>query len=190
MKTRAIYLTVCGVVMAGIVHIAIVLMIPQFGSRDAWNLLSKSNDLWTFADMGPGSEGEKLLANTDPYFRLGACTFDLSQSGLRLQGDATALLWSASVFDENGAVVYSLNSRTAINDRLDLIVLTPVQMVELREAPPEEIDRAVVVEAEITKGFVILRQFMPDDTYLQVTNAIMRNVVCGPYHSRPQEVLG
>jgi len=181
MKARYFYLLFCGLVIAGIVHITIIILIPNYGSRDAWNIISGNRDMWVFSRFKDDSKEKIVLEDTDPYLKMGACTFDLRESGLRLTGSKSNQFWSVSVFEQDGRVIYSLNNRTAIENRLDLILLNPVQMIALREAPPEEIERSVVVEADIEKGFVILRQFQDDNIDKDAVDSFLSDANCNRY---------
>ncbi len=178
MSLRYIYLAICGIVLAGIIHISIILLIPDYGSRDAWNIISAKNDLWSFRIFSEDDDANNALEDTDPYLRLGACTFDLDDSGLQFTGGQSKIFWSLSVFDQDGKVIYSLNNRTSIDNKLDLVVLNPLQMIQLRESPPELIERSVVVEADIGKGFVVLRQFQDNPAEKGAVDAFMNQVKC------------
>lgn len=183
MSMRYLYLGICGVVFAGIVHISIILLIPDYGSRDAWNIISAKSDLWAFRVFSKGTRIDNTLEDTDPYLKLGACTFDLDESGLRISGGQSKIFWSLSVFDQDGKVIYSLNNRTSINHKLDLLLLNPVQMISLREALPEDIENSVVVEAEVSKGFVILRQFQNNSISTAAVDQFMGQARCEKFAS-------
>ena len=178
MSLRYLYLLICGIILAGIIHISIILLIPNYGSRDAWNIISTRSEMWVFRKFLDNEVGAQTLEDTDPYFRMGACTFNLNEAGLRFTGGTSSNFWSASVFDQDGTVIYSLNNRTAIDERLDLVVLNPVQMVVLREAPPQDIERSVVVEAEIENGFVVLRQFQAGIYDKATVEIFLDNATC------------
>lgn len=184
MKTRIFYLTICGLVLAGIVHISIILLIPDYGSRDAWNIISSRSDMWVFHKLSAKEPSKIGLEDTDPYLKMGACTFDLGESGLHITGGKSKTFWSVSVFAQDGTVMYSLNNRSAIDHRLDLVVLNPVQMIGLREALPEEIERSVVVEADIGKGFVVLRQFQDDLSDAQKTEEFLGSAHCKRFENQ------
>ena len=98
-----------------------------------------------------------------------------------MAGPVTATFWSASVFDENGAVIYSLNNRTAIDNTLDLRIVNPLQTLELREAQPEEVETSVVIASAITKGFVIVRVLQPDDSWISNSKAFLSGIKCDRY---------
>ncbi len=178
MSLRYLYMLVCGLILAGIVHISVILLIPNYGSRDAWNIISKKNDMWIFSNLSGNADGANGLEDTDPYIKMGACTFNLDEAGLRLIGEETTGFWSVSVFDQGGSVIYSLNNNTAINNKLNLIVLNPIQMITLRESPAEEIENAVIIEADIGKGFVVLRKFQRDISEKDAVDGFLSKAKC------------
>ena len=42
-----------------------------------------------------------------------------------------------SIYDRSGRNIYSFNDRTAMEGELDVVVVTPLQMVELRKDLPK-----------------------------------------------------
>ncbi|MCB1386547.1 MAG: DUF1254 domain-containing protein [Nitratireductor sp.] len=180
MNWRMIYLATVGLVLAGIVHIAIVLLIPQYGTRGAWAFLSGRTDLYAFSPLKAEETGS-AISEVDPFFTYGICRFDLREAGLRMAGPEVSSFWSASVFDESGAVVYSLNNRTAIDNKLDIMVISPLQGLEMREAQIDQLEAAVIIEASIEKGFVIIRVFEPDSSWAEENERFLREIDCKPF---------
>jgi uncharacterized membrane protein len=86
--------------------------------------------------------------------------------------------WSVAVFDRRGRNVYSLNDRAAERSRLDLAILTPIQMALLRQDPPAALETAIVLELPIESGFLLLRAFVPDDSFLPSVTTALRNADC------------
>lgn len=180
MKWRIAYLLLMGLVLAGAVHIAIVLLIPQYGTRDAWAFLSSRTDMFTFTRLDNKETGS-ALAEVDPFFTYGVCRFDLDEAGMKMSGPVTPSFWTASVFDEDGAVIYSLNNRTAINNQLDLLILNPLQTLELRETRTADVESSVVIEAGIARGFVMIRVLQPDESWEPNSQAFFEGVTCARF---------
>jgi len=179
---RAFYLVLCGVFLAGIIHIAIILLIPFVGSRDAAKQILTSGQMLNFEAIG---ENEKLkLAANDPYFKTSVCRFDLTQDGVQITGQQIPDFWSASVFDDRGRIVYSMNDRTAIKNRLQMVVVSPVQMADIRQAQPEEIETSIIVETTANKGFVILRALVRDQSLQEQAKAFLDTAECKAYLTR------
>lgn len=185
MKWRVIYLLTLGLVLAGLVHIAIVLLIPQYGTRDAWAFLSSRTDIFSFTRLNARETGS-AISEVDPFFTYGVCRFDLNEGGMKMTGPLTSSFWTASVFDEDGAVIYSLNNRTAIDGKLDLLILNPLQTLELRETQNVDVESSVVIEAGIRKGFVMVRVLQPDASWETDSDAFFNEVTCERFFSDVQ----
>lgn len=179
MTRRGLYNVVCGLVLAGIIHIVIILLIPTFGTKDASDQLSESNDLWEFVTLS--DLGTTTIADIDPFFELGACRFDLGESSLLITGPNTDAFWSVSLFTEDGEIQYSMNKRTAIDGKLSVLVVNAIQMSNLRELQPEEIETSILVESRNNKGFLVLRMLAPDDSWKSGIAEFMSGVRCDQF---------
>ncbi|MFZ1813230.1 MAG: hypothetical protein WBO55_11815 [Rhizobiaceae bacterium] len=177
---RMIYYAICTLVVAGIVHISVVLLIPAYGTKDAFATISGKIDP---LDFKPVSElgGNVLITDVDPYFAYGLCRFDLKTLGMQMSAPKIDTFWSATLIDEDGTVIYSLNSRTAIDNKLDLILLNPVQILRLREVAPIEAESAIIVESDVNAGFVVVRVLRPDENWAAKANGFLNKVECKTY---------
>ena len=183
MTLRIIYFSLCVLVLAGLVHVAIVLLIPVYGTRDAYALLTQQTEMLGFKPIPYGENGP--LAETDPFFAYGVCRFELVDQGVAIRGPRIDSFWSATIVDENGSVVYSLNSRSAIDSRLDLLILNPIQILGLREVQPPEIENSIVVESEMRAGFAVIRVLRPDDSWADRARAFLEGITCSAYVPAP-----
>lgn len=175
---RALYAVVIGLFGAGIVHIAILLLIPEFSERDAWSRLAMASDYYTVTPLDTVVEGGHIVRSADPLFKAAACRFDLSEGVVQMRTDGTAPFWSASIYNRGGQNIYSLNNSTAAGGRLDFVVLTPEQMIELRKDLPEEFQQSVFVEAPVTEGIVVVRAFVPDATWKPAIDRYFSDMTC------------
>ena len=181
MKSRLIYLTVCGLLLAGIIHIIIILMIPSVGERDAAKQISNKINTLQMKYLDDGSQIG--ISNIDPFLKLSVCKFDLTESAVEIKGPQTETFWSASVFDERGRVIYSLNDRTAIKNQLNMIIVNPIQMADIRQLQPEEVETSILVESQNMKGFVLLRVLVPDQSWNSTSLGFLKNIQCVPYNT-------
>jgi uncharacterized membrane protein len=178
-KKRLIYLFFCGLLLAGIIHIIIILLIPYFGSKDAAKQISRQLVSQKFYYI---NDGKSLgISNTDPFLKLSVCKFDLEKSAIEIVGPDTGTFWSASVFDERGRVIYSLNDRTAIQNRLKMVIVNPIQMADIRQLQPEEIESSILVESRAERGFVLLRALVPDQSWESQSLDFLKRAECIPY---------
>jgi uncharacterized membrane protein len=180
MISRLLYLALCTLVLAGITHICIILLIPAFGTRDAFAVLSRQTEPLQFVTLDVDAP-DTPLSDVDPFFAYGVCRFSLSDSGVILNGEKIDTFWSATIVDGDGTVVYSLNSRTAVDQKLELILLNPIQILRLRELKPPEVEGAIVVESDMAGGFIVLRVLQPDSSWDLKAREFLSSVQCNAY---------
>ncbi len=86
--------------------------------------------------------------------------------------------WSVSVYDRNGHNVYSFNDHSATDGRLDTVVLTPAQMIEVRKELPEDFAGSIFVEAPIGEGIAVIRSFVPDESWKPTVRRFLAGATC------------
>jgi uncharacterized membrane protein len=169
-----------GIVGAGLVHIVVVLLVPHYSDRNAWSRISAYGDDWEFHPvMREAAAGTVPLA-FDPLFEAAACRFDITDLPAHITGIGTLPYWSISVYNRQGENIYSINDRTAIADQLDLVVATPLQMIELNKSKPAAAENSVLIEADMDRGFVVIRSFVPDASWKAQVDAFLKNASCTP----------
>lgn len=168
-----------GLVGAGIVHIAILLMVPSYSQRDAWSILSQQANYYTLARLDPPGAAP-LIGSMDPLFNAVACRIDLEEGTVRVHGSGNAPYWSISVYDRAGQNVFSLNDRSSADGQVDFVIATPAQMIDLRNALPAAYDRSVFIEADIGEGMVVVRAFVPDESWEPTISRYLDGIACTP----------
>lgn len=177
---RLVYALLAGLVGAGIVHIAVLLLLPQFSERDAWSRLAMQAAPFRVVQAGSAGDSEAVVAARDPLFLAALCRFDLAEGVAHLKADGRVPYWSVSVYDRGGQNVYSLNDRAAQDGVLDIVVLRQAQMIELRKFLPEDMERSIFVETPVEEGIVAVRAFVPDATWRPVVAAWLSGLACDP----------
>lgn len=179
MISRSIYLIVCGCVLAAIIHITAVLMIPALGAKDAARQIIRSSPELSFKRLDETSAIK--IATADPFFQTAVCRFKLDDGGIFISGDKIPAFWSAAVYNARGQVLYSLNDRTAIGNKLQILIVSPVQMAALRQLQPDEIETSIIVETSAQDGFVLLRSLVREDSLATESNAFINSARCSVY---------
>ena len=172
------YALLLGLIGAGIVHIAILFLLPFYTDRDAWSQLSDISDYYTVTAISGNPATTPLVRSVDPLFAAVACRFDLADGVVHVQAEGRAPFWSMSVYDRNGQNIFSFNDRTATDGRIDFVILTPLQTIEVRKELPERFVNAVFVEADIDDGIVLVRAFVPDRTWRPAVETFLGGLDC------------
>ena len=95
-----------------------------------------------------------------------------------LKVDTAIVTVPVSVYDRNGLNIFSFNDRTTVDGRVNFVVLTPVQTIEVRKQLPEEFINSVFVEADIDQGIVVVRAFVPDQTWRSAVADFLGSIAC------------
>lgn len=175
---RTILFLVGGLLLGGVIHIAVVFMIPYYADRDAWAQTGDFGADDEFHILPLPQAGAEPLRSLDPSMLHAVCRFSLADGPVRITANLPDDFWSIAVFDRRGRNVYSLNDRSAERTRLDLAVITPVQMAQLRQNPPEALETAIVIELPLREGFALLRVFVADETKFDVAAEAVQSASC------------
>lgn len=175
---RLLYALLIGIVGAGIVHIAVLLLLPQFSERDAWSSLAEQADFYKAVRIDAGDGSSPVVKAVDPLFHAAACRFDLVDGPVHLSAPGNVPFWSVSIYNRAGQNVYSFNDRATDKGVLDFVVLTSAQMIEVRKAVPEDYQRAIFVQVPVSEGMVVVRSFVPDPTWEESTAEFLTRLAC------------
>lgn len=175
-----LFASILGLVGAALLHIVIVLVLPQFTGRDAYTRVLGLLEMDSFFSLTstPGPTG---LSNDDPYLRTAVCSFSIADGPARFLARGSVPFWSLAVFDSSSNEVFSMNDHTAVNGRLDLVVATPIQLVELRKAPPEALAQSIMVEMKEEDGYAVLRAMAPLESFEDQVRNFLAESSCEPF---------
>lgn len=174
---RFLHAIILGLVGAGIIHIAVLLMVPAYSQRDAWSALSELSNYNNVTRLDrPGAE--PVIGSIDPLFNVVACRFDLSDGVVRLLGGGKIPYWSMSVYNRAGQNIFSVNDSSTSGSSFDFVIATPAQMIELRNTMPADFDRSIFVEADIDEGIVVVRAFTPDESWEETIATYLAGLAC------------
>ncbi|MFZ2101676.1 MAG: DUF1254 domain-containing protein [Oricola sp.] len=174
------YATLVGLVGAALVHLAIVLMLPQLSANDVWRQIQAETKPYVPARLDRSGNGIDIAAarSLDPMFAAIACRYDLNDGPLLVTAPGNGDFWSVAVFDDYGRILFSANDRIVAADGLGLVVALPLQLRVLQQTPRAEMADTISTESNRAEGFVVVRLFRPDETWEPVAEDFLRRVEC------------
>ncbi|MCO5063131.1 MAG: DUF1254 domain-containing protein [Rhizobiaceae bacterium] len=178
--SRIGYALLMGLLGAAILHIVILLLLPEISSRNAWSRMADAADLYQPMQVRNGLPDVVHDGNRDPLFKSIVCRFDLTDGLLRMQASGAVPFWSASIYDRAGNVIHSFNDRSAHDRALDIVVLTPAQMLDVRKEVPEELGQSVFVETQSEEGIALVRAFVQDESWGPAVEEFLASLRCQP----------
>lgn len=164
--------------LAGAVHICTILLVPTFARQDGWSRLSAVAGRDAFAELLLDGPNAATVTGLDPLFVTGACRVQLAEDPAGIIVNPSERFWSLALYDPRGTIIFSLNDRTAVEGRLDMLVVNPAQGRELRRTTPAELERSVVVESPANDLIALLRLFAPTEKAREEARRIVGAAEC------------
>jgi uncharacterized membrane protein len=181
---RVLYATLCGLVLAGLVHVATVLAIPLLSESDALSRARTSESLdhpqriYTLSTGDNPAPAEAWLPIPDPAVAVGVCAYNLADGPMRVSARTGALMLSLAVHGRRGAF-YAVTDQAAVRGALDLVVLTRAQYDEaLANEDENEPSRDVRIVAPERQGYVVVRVIAGLPSQRPAANAAVQAVSC------------
>lgn len=180
MITRVFLAILTGLVAAVVLHIGIVLAIPQFATNDAYSKLQRLGEPGRFFALANETNATGFY-NQDPYLRAAVCWFDVGAAPTRILASGNVPFWSVAVFDRQSNEVFSMNDRTAVIGGLDLTLVNPNDRIALRKSAPDELIDTILVGMQVTAGYAVLRTLAPSASYEQAARSFLSEADCSRF---------
>ncbi|MDR7035527.1 MULTISPECIES: DUF1254 domain-containing protein [Methylobacterium] len=184
MRIRFLYATLCGLVLAGLVHIVTVLAIPLLSDTDALSRARGSESLdhpqrlYALSTADDPAPAEGWLPTPDPAVALGVCAYDLDDGPMRVSARTGAQMLSLAAHGRRGAF-YAVTDQAAVRGALDLVILTRSQYDEaLANEDDNEPSRDVRIVAPERQGFVTVRVIAALPSQRAAANEAVQAVSC------------
>ncbi|HET7412325.1 MAG TPA: DUF1254 domain-containing protein [Pararhizobium sp.] len=168
-----------GVVGAAILHIVIVLSIPDYSTHDAWTKVVSLGAPNEF-HLLEGAPKENVVYDADPFLRTAICVFHDTAGPIHITAGPPLPFWSLAVFDPQSNEIYSMTDRSAIERRVDVTLATQLQMIALRRAKPDALDKSILIELPGPEGYVVLRTVAEDKTWEPLARRFLQGADCAP----------
>ena len=161
-RSRFLLATLCGLVLAAAVHIAIILAVPRFAEQDPFSRLQDTMAAENAQLVSAPGGGPTWMPQPDPAVAVAACAFDLQDGPVRVSTRTGPLFQSISLHAKGGGVFYALTDRAAVRGELELVVMTRRQLDEaLAQDDESDPSRDVRIVAPRRQGLVIVRVAAP-----------------------------
>jgi uncharacterized membrane protein len=184
MRLRFLFATLCGLVLAGLVHIVTVLAIPTLSESDALTRSGTSESLdhpqriYTLSTGDNPAPAEAWLPIPDPSVAVGVCAYNLDDGPMRVSARTGPQMLSLAVHGRRGAF-YAVTDQAAVRGALDLVILTRAQYDEaLANEDENEPSRDVRIVAPERQGYVVVRVIAALPSQRPAANDAVQAVSC------------
>ena len=176
---RMLLLVAAGVVLGGIVHIAVVLTLPALAEENLWtraSALGATSGLVVLDQVQPGEPNPLQL---DPELAYATCALDLVHGPGIVRGRLPLAFWSLAVYRPNGTVLYSTTNRDGLGTRLEVGLFNPTQTRLLAQEALGATEGLLIVEADVDELLVLVRLAPPYQAMRARYEEALGGLVCG-----------
>lgn len=177
---RSLVWLIGALLLAGIVHIVTVMGVPRFAVVDPWREIGAIAQDEVFTRLERAGPGGRTLPGLDPAMTHSVCRFSLDRGPMRVRAEAADAYWSLSLYDRRGLWVWGVDNRAAEQKPIDILIASNVQVAQLRETLPDELEDVVIVDWPGQEGFAIYKILVPTASQAAEIEAVLATARCNP----------
>ena len=177
--TRTALWVIAGVVLGIAIHLAVILTLPVFATRDVWTRISALGAVNKPVVLAHVTAGAANPLRLDPALSYAVCQVDLASGPGVINGKLPDAFWSLAIFNRAGAVIYSTTNRDGIGQNLNLGIFNAAQTHLLAEQQIDIADGLLIVESSDDQVFVVIRLTPPQEAVRKRFEAALSGIVCG-----------
>ena len=164
--------------LAGIVHLATVLVLPRMASQDAYARVSAIAPVNAVVPVPTPTPDKAIMPFMDPAFASAVCRYDLSEGPLKLTVPVSPAYTSVSFYTRHDVAYYAINDRAAGRRVIELDLMTAAQHEQVPE--DEEITAAdrLIVESPTPTGVIAIRAMAPEPGLMPVAQSAVAASRC------------
>lgn len=179
MTGRLPFIWIVGAVLAGIVHLASMLLVPRLAEGDALARIGAAASGQRFVVLPRATPLDSPLPFSDPAASLAACIFDLSDGPVRIRAPTGEVFLSMALHQAGGGVFYAITDRSATRGLIDMLLMTQAQFDAVTFADEEdEPIRELRIVAPKPRGFVVVRAVAGVPSQRPAAEALAARATC------------
>ncbi len=179
-----------GIVLAGIIHIAAVLALPQLAPKNAWGRLSDIAPLNTLVVLPAATPNAQPMPMLAPDLRVAVCRFDLSEGPIKLSTQILDPNWILTFNTALGDNFYTVQGADIRSSRLDVIIaLEDHALLEATADRPDQETDVEIVRSPGAMGFATVSASLPGPAFAARAEAALKRATCARHvEAMPPEV--
>lgn len=168
-----------GLVLGGIIHIAVILALPLLSGGGVWAQVSAMGALNKPVVLTAPEPGQPNPLRLDPELAYAVCQIDLRKGPGIVSGTLPQAFWSIAVYSHAGTVLYSTTNRDGIGQNLELGLFNPAQTRLLAEQQMDVAEGLLIVESRDDDVYVVVRLHPSQPVMRARYEAQLKTLTCG-----------
>ena len=176
---RTFLWVIAGVVLGGIIHIAVILALPALATEGLWPRVSALGALNKPVVLAVPAAGEPNPLHLDPELAYAVCQINLRQGPGFVRGVLPSGFWSVAAYGPTGTILYSTTNRDGIGSNLELGLFNQAQTRLLAEQQLDIAEGLLIVDAPSDDVFTVIRLAPPHPAMRARFETALSALVCG-----------
>ena len=181
--TRLLLWLFGGILLGGVIHIVVILVLPQLAEETTWSRLSGLEAQNRVLVLPAVEAGQPNPLQLDPELVYGVCRVSLEDGPAYLSGRLPDAFWSLAIFDAAGTISYSTTNRDGIGQTVDLGIFNAAQTRLLAQQQLDIAEGLLVVEADSNDLALLIRLAPPHQAMRARFAEALASLRCGPKSS-------
>jgi uncharacterized membrane protein len=168
------------VLLAGIVHLATVLLLPRLATQDAYARVATFAPVNTVVPVPTPTPEAAIMPFMDPAFEVSICRYDLARGALKFSVPISQAYTSVSFYTRSDVAYYAINDRAAGRRVIELDLMTAAQRADLPENEDITAADRLIVTSPTTTGLIVIRALAPEPGLVPAVRAALTTAQCRP----------
>jgi len=175
---RWLMLTLGGLLLGGIVHLATVLAMPRAATQDAYSRLVPVAPVNAIALLPAPTPEASIVPFMDPAFATAVCRYDLSTGAIKLNAPVSEAYTSVTFYTRNSVAYYAINDRAAGRRAIELDLMTAAQHAQVPEEEDVTAADRLIIDSPTTTGIIALRALAPEPGLMPMARRALAAAQC------------
>jgi uncharacterized membrane protein len=176
---RTLIWIMAGVVLGGIIHIAVILALPALAGEGIWSRAVALGPEGSPIVLAAARADEPNPLGLDPEIAYAVCRIDLRKGPGFVRGTLPLSFWSVAVYGPTGTILYSTTNRDGIGNRLELGIFNAAQTRLLAQQQLDIAEGLLIVESGEDDILALVRLAPPHQSMRARYEAELRELTCG-----------
>jgi uncharacterized membrane protein len=166
--------------LAGIVHLATVLVLPRLATQDAYARVATFAPVNTVVPVPTPTPEAAIMPFMDPAFEVSICRYDLSRGALKFSVPISQAYTSVSFYTRSDVAYYAINDRAAGRRVIELDLMTAAQRADLPENEDITAADRLIVTSPTATGLIVIRALATEPGWVPAARAALAAAQCRP----------
>ena len=175
---RWLMLTLGGLLLGGIVHLATVLAMPRAATQDAYSRLVPVAPVNAIALLPTPTPETSIVPFMDPAFAAAVCRYDLSTGAIKLNAPVSEAYTSVTFYTRNSVAYYAINDRAAGRRAIELDLMTAAQHAQVPEEEDVTAADRLIIDSPTITGIIALRALAPEPGLMPMARRALAAAQC------------